>query len=196
MDSLLKFLPLDVKVIDSNNVTNTFHTEEELASDDIIKDPIPLFSIDLILSEEDRPIFNVSPSDIVITLMLIFDNGLKNLQEINQPEQKLLPHLFKTNIKNFLKATIRPDFRPDEPDPYDKRTMEDENAWVFEAYFKLKESFEKAIEPLDLYKQTYDKYDKEYKLDPEAYIKKIDIEDNPPEIDFLKKDVVYHKEEA
>jgi len=35
--------------------------------------------------------FSTSPADIVTTIMLIFDNGLKALQEISQPEQKLLP---------------------------------------------------------------------------------------------------------
>jgi hypothetical protein len=47
-----------------------------------------------------------------------------------------------------------------------------------------------------LYIRTYDKYDKEYKLDPEAVIKKLDDADNPPEIEFLKKDVIFHQEEA
>jgi dynein heavy chain len=92
----------------------------------------------------------------------------------------------------FLKATVRPDFKPDEPDTNDKKALPDENAWVYESYIKLRESLEHAIKPLDLYIHTYDKYDKEYKLDPEAYIKKLDDEDNPPEIDFLKKDVIFH----
>lgn len=86
--------------------------------------------------------YSTNPNDVVVTLMLIFDNGLKALQEISQPEQKLLPHLFKTNIKMFLKATVRPDFKPDEPDTNDKKALPDENAWVFDAYFKLRESLE------------------------------------------------------
>lgn len=96
----------------------------------------------------------------------------------------------------FLKATVRPDFKPDEPEANDKKTMPDENAWVYDGYFRLRENLEKAIKPLDQYIHTYDKYDKEYKLDPEAYIKKLDDEDNPPEIDFLKKDVLFHQQEA
>ena len=140
--------------------------------------------------------YSTSPSDVVTTLMLIFDNGLKALQEISQPEQKLLPHLFKTNIKMFLKSTIRPDLKPDDPDPSDKRALPDENAWVFDAYFKLRDSLENAIAPLEQYIRTYDKYDKEYKLDPQAVISKLDDDDNPPDIDFLRKDVIFHQEEA
>ena len=103
-----------------------------------------------------------------------------------------MPHLFKTNIKMFLKSTLRPDLRPDEPDPSDKKALPDENAWVYDAYNIMREKLEEAIKPLDTYINTYGKYDKEYKLDPVAFIKKLDDDDNPPEIDFLKKDVIFH----
>lgn len=108
----------------------------------------------------------------------------------------MLPHLFKTNIKMFLKATVRPDLKPDVPDPSDKKAILDENSWVYDAYFKLRERLEDAIKPLDDYIHTYSRYDKEYKLDPAAIIKKLDDDDNPPEIDFLRKDVIFHQEEA
>ena len=45
----------------------------------------------------------------------------------------------------FLKATTRPDMKPDEPDPSDKKLLPDENAWIFEAYFKLRDGLEAAI---------------------------------------------------
>jgi hypothetical protein len=45
----------------------------------MLKDPHPLFAIDLMLSEENLPMYSTSPNDVVITLMLIFDNGLKAL---------------------------------------------------------------------------------------------------------------------
>jgi hypothetical protein len=132
VESIKKYLPKEVAVKDSNTVINTFHTVEDLAKNDQLKSPAPLFSIDLMLGEDNQPMYSTSPNDVVITLMLIFDNGLKALQEISQPEQKLLPHLFKTNIKMFLKATIRPDFKPDDPDPSDKKNLPDENSWVFD----------------------------------------------------------------
>lgn len=92
----------------------------------------------------------------------------------------------------FLKATVRPDLKPDEVDPTDKKQIVDENAWVYDAFTKLEQALEHSIAPLEQYIRTYDKYDKEYKLDPEAVIKKLDDEDNPPEIDFLRKDVIFH----
>lgn len=196
VDAVFAFLPKGVQVLDSNTVKNTFFSEEQLKEDTGLKPPIPLFSIDLMLNEASMPAYSTVPADIVTTIMLIFDNGLKALQEISQPEQKLLPHLFKTNIKMFLKATVRPDLKPDEVDPADKRQIEDENAWVFNSYFKLRDALEESVKPLELYIRTYDKYDKEYKLDPEAVIKKLDDPDNPPDIDFLRRDVLFHQEEA
>ena len=92
----------------------------------------------------------------------------------------------------FLKATTRPDLKPDEPDSNDKKSLPDENSWVFDAYFRLRDGLEAAIKPLEEYIRTYDKYEKEYKLDPAAVIKKLDDDDNPPEIEFLRKDVTFH----
>lgn len=93
----------------------------------------------------------------------------------------------------FLKATVRPDIKPDEIDPSDKKHLPDENAWVFDAYFQLRDGLEESIKPLEDYIRTYDKYDKEYKLDPVGVVKKLDDDENPPEIDFLRKDVIFHQ---
>jgi hypothetical protein len=49
---------------------------------------------------------------------------------------------------------------------------------------------------LEDYIRTYDRYHNEYKLDPEAFVKKLDDADNPPEIEFLRKDVVFHLADA
>jgi hypothetical protein len=49
----------------------------------------------------------------------------------------------------FLKATVRPDLKPDDVDPSDKKQIVDENAWVYEAYFKLRDALEAAIGPLE-----------------------------------------------
>jgi hypothetical protein len=49
---MLKFLPKGVTVVDSNTFKNVFFTEEELKADDQLKDPSPLFQIDLTLDSE------------------------------------------------------------------------------------------------------------------------------------------------
>jgi hypothetical protein len=94
----------------------------------------------------------------VQSILTIFDSGIKSLQEINQVEQKLMPHLFKTNAKMHLKATVRPEFRPEEPDQDDLTQIPDENTWVFDEFSKLRDCIANIIEPLDQYIVTYNKY--------------------------------------
>mmetsp|Transcript_9535 Transcript_9535/g.9126 ORF Transcript_9535/g.9126 Transcript_9535/m.9126 type:complete len:82 (-) Transcript_9535:2790-3035(-) len=43
---------------------------------------------------------------------------------------------------------------------------------------------------------TYAKYEKEYRLEPAEVIQKLDDPDNPPDIDVLRKDVIFHQQEA
>ena len=62
----------------------------------VSKDPIPLFSVNLILEEgSTEPQFSVYPGDAVSNIMQIFDLGIEKLQEITHEEQKLIPHFLK-----------------------------------------------------------------------------------------------------
>jgi hypothetical protein len=70
--------------------------------------------------------------------------------------------------------------------------LPDENAWVYSAYEQMRNRLEEAIMPLEDYIITYNKYANEYKIDPDSVIKKLDDDDNPAEIDFLRKDVTLH----
>ena len=197
VEEILKFLPKSVKIIDSNNVDNEFFTKEEKEANDQLKIPFPLFQIELTTdSVTNEPRFSSTPAEISQVIQTIFDKGINNLKDIPSPEQKLLPHLFKSNVKSYLKATVRPLYKPEDPDPKDKRALPDENAWIYDLYHTLTHRFDEAVEPLNQYIKTYAKYDKEYKIDPAAVIKKLDDDENPPEIDFLRKDVIFHQKEA
>ena len=197
VEEILKFLPKGVKIIDSNTVENEFFTKEEKEANDQLKIPFPLFQIDLTTdSVTNEPRYSSTPSEISQVIQTIFDKGINNLKDIPSPEQKLLPHLFKSNVKSYLKATVRPLYKPEDPDPKDKRALPDENAWIYDLYHSLTGRFDDAVEPLNNYIKTYAKYDKEYKIDPVAILKKLDDEDNPPEIEFLKKDPLFHQKEA
>jgi len=196
VEQMLKFLPKSVKVIDSNTVENVFYTKEELAADDQLKDPFPLFQIDLTTDSTNEARFSSSPAEVSQVVQAIFDKGINNLKDIPSPEQKVLPHLFKSNVKTYLRAVVRPLYKPEDPDPKDKKALPDENAWIFGLYQTLTSKIDDAVDPLNDYIKTYAKYDKEYKLDPVAVMAKLDDEENPPEIDFLKKDVAFHMKEA
>jgi hypothetical protein len=58
----------------------------------------------------------------------------------------------------YLKATFRPEYRPEEPNPEDKKELPNENTWVYDEYSKLREIITKIIEPLDKYIITYNKF--------------------------------------
>lgn len=207
-DALLTFLPISCEVRDLNDVTNKFITEEEQTELDedpfsTSKNPIPLFTIDLILEDGSLdPQFSVDPGDVVSTIMQIFDSGIESLQEIIQIEQKLMPHLFKKETSNmYLKATARPKTEPLPIDKSDLTQLEDENLWVWEAYKTLRSELMKAIYPMDDFissKFLQSMRNTEYKLNVDAYIKERDPdpeEGEGPDIEELRKDVIFHTEQ-
>jgi len=83
----------------------------------------------------------------------------------------------------FLKSTVKPEYRPTEPNPDDKRELPDENTWVFDEYDKLRTVFTNIIEPLDQYILTYARFEAEYAFDPDAEMAQYEDQENWPEVD-------------
>ena len=169
VEKICWFIPHETEVTDAYKVKNTYYTPEEVEKMGAPKDKIPLFDINLELSSDGKTVQYSTPiKEVVRDILHIFDHGIKQMQEIQQIEQKLLPHLFKSNQKNYLKATIKPQFRPVDPDPNDPREMPDPNTWVYDEYDKLYNTILKMLTPMEEYFACYDKYAKENdKLDPE-----------------------------
>ena len=94
-----------------------------------------------------------------------------------------------------MKATVRPEYRPEEPNPDDKRELPDENAWVFDEYSHLRDVIATVIEPLDQYIATYSRFENEYKFDPDAMMEPYEDPENWPEVEELKSRVLFHREE-
>jgi hypothetical protein len=138
VDSICSFLPISSVVKAPNDVLNTYYTVEQIKALGAPKPKFPLFVIDMQIDEDNRPTFSHAPIDVVQSILKTFDHGLSALQEIGQLEQKLMPALFKSNQKSFLKVPIKPDSMPDAPDPADKRQLPDPNAWIYSAYEKLR----------------------------------------------------------
>jgi hypothetical protein len=92
----------------------------------------------------------------------------------------------------YLKATFRPEYRPEEPNPEDKKELPNENTWVFDEYNKLRECVTKIIEPLDKYILTYNKYQKEYDFDPEKEMLQYENPENWPDVEQLRASIVFH----
>lgn len=109
----------------------------------------------------------------------------------------MLPHLFKSNQKNYLKATIIPESRPEEPDPDDPKAMADENAWIYEQKARLMDKISTIIEPMEEYFKTYAKFEKENDmLSPEREMAKYEDPENWPMVDELRGMILTHKREA
>lgn len=193
--AICEFVPLSTEILNSNEVINEYYSAEEIAAMGAPRQKMPLFHVDLTVGEDRKPKYSTSAKEVVSSILTIFDSGIKSLQEITQVEQKLLPHLFKTNAKMFLKATHRPDFRPEEPSPDDLKELPNENTWVFDEFNKLRDRIANIIEPMEKYITTFDKYQKEYELDPEKIMAQWADPDDWPEVDVLRADINFHKQE-
>jgi hypothetical protein len=90
---------------------------------------------------------------------------------------------------------VRPPHKPKPIDPNNKRTLPDENTWLWEAYETLKATLEKAIEPLYEYVKTFNKFDKESGLNPDKYVKSKEEGDNALTAEGLRYDIYEHRKE-
>lgn len=95
----------------------------------------------------------------------------------------------------FLKATIRPEFRPEDPDPEDLTQIPDENTWIFDEFSKLRDCIANIIKPMDDYIVTYNKYKQEYELDPEKFLSQWADPEDWPDVETLRSDIMFHKAE-
>jgi len=193
--AICEFVPISTTIINSNEVVNEYYSAEEIAAMGAPKVKMPLFDVDLTVGDDRKPKYSSSPKEVVSSILTIFDNGIKSLSEITQVEQKLLPHLFKTNAKMYLKATHRPDFRPEEPNPDDLKELPNENTWVFDEFNKIRDAIANIIEPMEKYLTTYAKYQKEYEIDPDKIMAQWADPEDWPEVEVLKADIIFHKAE-
>lgn len=130
------------------------------------------------------------------SILKTFDHGLSALEQVVLLEQKLLPQLFKSNQKLYLKVPVKPESMPEKPDPANKKLLPDPNTWIFEAFDKLRTAIQQVVEPLHAYQDTLKKYKSEYILDPIKVIKDLDDDENPPEAEVLRKGVIMHRADA
>ena len=197
VDSINWFLPISTEIHGTGKIKNVYYSEAEIQAIGAKKKKQPLFSIELILNSKNEVVYSHEPDEVVHTILRTFESGLVALQEIPQLEQKLMPHFFKSNQKNFLKVPVKPANMPEAPDRNDKKALPDENTWVFQEYKRLMYKVNECIEPLEKYIETFKVYKDEYALDPDAEIAKLEVdEESQPEPAELKKLVEEHMAQA
>ena len=59
------------------------------------------------------------------------------------------------------------------PDPTNLKLLPDENTWVYSEFARLRGRVTEAILPLREYLETFNEYQTEYNLDPDAEIAKL-----------------------
>jgi hypothetical protein len=96
----------------------------------------------------------------------------------------------------FLKATVRPEYRPEDPNPDDMKELPNENTWVFDEYSKLRDAITTIIDPLQAYIDTYARFERDYALDPEKILAEYEDEENWPEVEVLRASIVEHRNHA
>ena len=196
VNSVNWFLPISTTIHGTGKVKNVYYSEQEIRTIGAKKKKFPLFQIDLVLNEDNEVVYSHEPDDVVLTILKTFENGLLALQEIPQLEQKLMPHLFKSNMKMELKVPTKPATMPEAPAPEDKKKLPDENTWVYKEYQRLQSKIYECIEPLEQYIETFKVYRDEYKLDPRKEIAILGDEDTQPEPSELRKMVIEHTQQA
>ena len=122
--------------------------------------------------------------------MIIFDKALEDLSRTSDIEPKLMTDLFKgSRAELFIRVpqkSIVHSLDSSSKDPH----FYDENIWVNELYDKLKRGVDRSLDSLDVYLRCFDSYKEVLQLKPEEYIKKIETEEKPREVEAIRDEVV------
>jgi len=151
---LKSFIPTKVVINDENDVVNHFSNGDVVDSKEpeTFKKKIqPFFHVDLKITDKDI-IFTYKPDVFARCSCTIFTKTLQELAKIPDIESKVLDNKFKKRIDTFLNAPQLPKSKPIEPNAKEvpKKYM-DEDAWLWDLHEDLKNSMNKAVEPLNEY---------------------------------------------
>jgi len=145
---------------------------------------------------QELPQYSTDPNEVVNTVMGIFEEGIKVLQEIPQLEPILLKHLFLKNThgNKSLKAPLIPLSEPKIPER--KHILPDENTWLWDAFQEIKNALLSGVQPLKDYLKTYELFIPESQLNVEKHILNLNDYENPASVDEIKIDIQKHREEV
>lgn len=114
-----------------------------------------------------------------------FEKGLDEMAKIPDLEPKILADLYKS-MKNelYIKTPVKPREKPSIPDP-NERPMKfpDENKWVWDLIEDVREKVTHSLDPLHEYIKTFDKFKDVLKMNPDDFVRNIEMEENPWEIE-------------
>lgn len=161
----------------------------------------PLFYMELMKSTETQQFYySTDPKQIQITIEMIFDRLLDDLNKIPSVEKSMLHDLYRkaAQLKDvYIKA-------PQRQKDLEKIVFQqrgpldwDENQWITDIYEKLSKELGESLKPLEQYLQFYDQYKPILALNPEELVKnEYQNEENQKEVDAIKEEIkqYYQKE--
>lgn len=181
---IVSYIPTEVIINSAADIQNKYDRSQPQQ---------PLFIIDLLKTQSDEDfIFSTNPSNFCTMILTTMEKGLEEIAKIPDLEPKILAELYKS-LKNetFIKAPRKPTEKPIIPDP-NARPLKfpDENLWIWEMFEELKQRLQKAIEPLQRYLKVFDQFKEVLKLNPDDYANKIEMDENPWEIEKIQEEIV------
>jgi len=189
---IAKYVPDRVIIQGTSTVKNEFDHLQTTVSGKLETIP-PLFYVDLIkpyMKEEFA--YSALPANFVLAVTDVFDRTLNELAKIPDLEQKVLAELEgPLKAARFMKVPRKPQENPGETPDHEKyKFIVDENKWLYDVYYKLKDIMEKAVQPLEEYLKVYDPYKDILKINPDQYIRDLEQQQEQPKTEEdIKKEI-------
>lgn len=182
VEYLKSFIPGSVNVDDPSNIINHFQNKPA---------PLPIFVIDMIKTNDDKEfLYSTNPQSFVNMIIHLFDKTLEEMAKVPDLEPKLLTDLYKQKTDSYIKTPVKPKERPQTPNPSERpRKFADENKWLWLLIEHIRDELLRGISPLQDYLKIFEKFKPILQMNPDDEIRRIEMDDNPWEIDQLKEEI-------
>lgn len=85
---------------------------------------------------------------------------------------------------------MKPRDKPIDPDPTSiPRKLPDENKWIWDLIEDMKANVQRGIAPLAEYEKVWSPYIEVLKMDPDEYVRQIEMADTPWEVDQYQNEI-------
>jgi dynein heavy chain len=142
-------------------------------------------------NKENKFSFSTQPQSFVNMIVHLFEKPLEDIAKIPDLEPKILSDLHKSTKNDaFIKAPMKPREKPIDPDPNSiPRKLPDENKWIWDLIEEMKAHIQRGIAPLADYEKAWAPYLEVLKMDPDEYVKQIEMADTPWEVDQFQAEI-------
>lgn len=121
----------------------------------------------------------------------LLEKTLEEIAKIPDLEPKILQDLYKSQKnESYIKTPTKPKELPITPNPNERPLkFADENKWVWDLIEGLKNRLKEGIQPLEDYMNVFDKFKPILQMNPDEEQRRIEMDDQPWEVDQLKEEI-------